>query len=351
MELAEVFRALRARRLLTGLVVLLAVGAALGVKAKSKSVPTGTATVQLLVDSPQSALADLQQDPAPLASRASVFAQLMTSGAVLNAIAHAAGVPADQVTAQGPYSGSGQTLDVPTPSEARGVQIVAAKPLYHLTFVAQTDLPIITASVEGPTPKSTGLLADNIFAGVQSWLAALQANGTIPANHRVTIRQLGDAQAGEVNSSSSTALAGVAAMAVLMLGLLFVVLLEKGFGGRKRDDEATRPRKGALRRKRDAGPKVPASEDLTTPFSPPAPVSLDRVRAIGPEVPAAADPRAPVTPPAPSSFDRVRATTPTELRAVADDGAGRPDAVELRPFAGALADRRRAVTEPRRTAE
>lgn len=219
-------QALRAHRYLVGLVVFAAIAAGVGVKETSHSVPTGSATVQLLIDSPQSALADLKQETLPLVARSQVFAQLMTSGAVLNSIAKTAGVPAADVTAEGPYSGAGQGLDVPTPSEARGPQIVATTALYHLVFVADANIPLVTASVEGPSPAAAGKLANAIYPGVEAWLKQLQESGAIPPSTRVTIRQLGEAQAGTVNSSSATMLAGLVGAAVLLIGLLAIVALE-----------------------------------------------------------------------------------------------------------------------------
>jgi GT2 family glycosyltransferase/capsular polysaccharide biosynthesis protein len=221
MEMITAFRALVRRWYLVLLVVLAAGGIAAAVKLSSHSVPTGVATVQIFVDSPQSALADLQQDTVPLATRASVFAQLMTSGAVLTSIAHSAGVPPADLTAEGPFSGAGQTLDVPTPSAARGNQLVAVSQQYHLTFVAQPNIPIITASVQGPSASTAASLAKSVYPGVQSWLSTLQSVKIKP-RHRVTIRQLGDAQAGSVNSSSAV-LAAAAGAGALMLGLLLVI--------------------------------------------------------------------------------------------------------------------------------
>jgi capsular polysaccharide biosynthesis protein len=234
MEMIEFFRALRRRWYLTAIVVVVAIGAAVAMKIKDKSVPTGTATVQILVDSPQSALADLQQDTGPLAERATVFAQVMTSGAVLQSIAQAAGIQPNDLTAEGPYTGAGEVDDVPTPSEARGAQLVAIKPEYRLTMVAQTQIPIITVTVEGPTPIKAGRLADAVYPGVQSWLNQLEVSKSVSTARRVTVRQLGDAQAGAINSSSATVIAGIAAIAVMMLGSILIVGTDQTFRRRRR---------------------------------------------------------------------------------------------------------------------
>src|SRR4029077_16998083 len=128
----EILRMLWSRRLVVLVIVLLAGGAAFGAGQLARSTSKGTASVKLLVDSPQSALADLLQSTAPLTTRAALLAQVMASEAVLEDIAGKAGVPVGQLTAQGPYGGSGQALDVITPSEARGSQLLGEQARYRL---------------------------------------------------------------------------------------------------------------------------------------------------------------------------------------------------------------------------
>jgi uncharacterized protein involved in exopolysaccharide biosynthesis len=234
MELTQVLKVLWARRLATALVVVLAIATAGVVKLTSHSVPTGAATLQILVDSPSSELANLSQDPAPLISRAAVFAQVMTSDAVLREIAKAAGIPPQQLTAQGPYSGSGQALNAITPAEARSSQLVAEKVPYRLTFVAQEDQPVITVSVQGPNALAAGRVADAVYTGVQSYVTAAQQAGATPAQHKVTLRALGPAQAGTVNKGSRATLMAAALLGVLLIGVLLIVGIE---GLRRRNSE------------------------------------------------------------------------------------------------------------------
>jgi Chain length determinant protein len=231
MELAQILKILWKRKLATLTIVLVAAAGATAVALKTKSVPTGAATVQILVDSPDSALANIVQNTVPLTERASVFAQVMASQAVLQDIAGAAGISAAQLTAQGPYSGSGQPLNAVTPSEARGRQLISERAKYRLTFVAQANEPVITASVQGPTPASAGRLAGAVFTGIQRYIAGLQIN--TPVQHRVTIRQLGDPQAGSVNSSSRMTLMALTIVGVLLLGLLALL----GFDSARRRSE------------------------------------------------------------------------------------------------------------------
>jgi hypothetical protein len=229
-------RILHRRPLLVAVTVIVAVAAGVGIKLTSNATPTGAATVQLVVDSPQSAIADLKQDPLPLISRAQVFAQLMSSSAVLDAIAKAAGVPQSDLTAEGPYSGAGQPLDVPTPSEARGAQLIATNTPYHFTFVPDANIPLITASVQGPTPALAGKLANAVYPGIKAWLSTLQSSGDVPVSARVTLRQFGHAQAGTVNAGSSTTFAGIAVVAVLLIGFIGLFAVEARRRARERDE-------------------------------------------------------------------------------------------------------------------
>ncbi len=235
MELAEIFRILWTRKLATIAIVVLAVVVAITVRIAVSSVPTGAATVQILVDSPDSALANLSQETVPLTTRASVFAQVMTSEAVLEQIATSAGIPTDQITAQGPYSGAGQPQDVITPSPARGNQLIAETTKYKLTFVAQTNEPVVTASVQGPNAAAAAVVAGSIYPGVQRYVSTLQSQSGTPASQRVTIRQLGPPQAGTVDSSSRSTFMIAAFLGVLVLGLLALIGIE---GLRRRWDES-----------------------------------------------------------------------------------------------------------------
>jgi capsular polysaccharide biosynthesis protein len=234
MEFSAILKILWSRRLATAAIVVLAVVAAVAVRMVVKSVPTGAATVQILVDSPDSALANLSQETTPLTTRASVFAQVMTSAAVLEDIAAVAGVPAGEITAEGPYSGPGLPLNTVTPSEARANQLLAEKTKYKLTFVAQTDEPVVTASVQGPNPISAAQVAGAIAPGVRRYVTTLQQQSATPTKHRVTIRQLGPPQTGSVNSSSRSTLMAAAFLGVLVLGLLALLGIE---GLRRRSRE------------------------------------------------------------------------------------------------------------------
>lgn len=232
---------------------MLAIAGAATIKLTSHNVPTGAATVQILVDSPSSELANLTQNPTPLISRAAVFAQVMTSQAVVADIAAAAGVPPTQMTAQGPYSGSAESLDVITPSEARSNQLVAEAAPYRLTFLAQQNEPVITATVQAPTAAAAARAANAVYTGVQNYVRAIQHEGRTPGEDKVTLRELGAAQTATVNGKSRLTLIAGAFLAVLIVGLLMILGVESL---RRRDRELDELERGMV------AEFEPAAQDL-----------------------------------------------------------------------------------------
>ena len=226
MELVEIFKIIQSRKLITLAIVALAVLAGVGAKLATHASPKGAATVQILVDSPNSALANLVQNTVPLTARAAVFAQVMASQAVLEDIGKAAAIPVSQMTAEGPYSGSGEKLDVVTPSEARSTQLLAQEAKYKLTFLSQENEPLITASVQAPTAAAAARLAGGVYPGVVQYVATLQKSMNTPSSQRVTIRELGPPQAGTVSSGAGLTVVVAAAFGVLLLGGLVLVGVE-----------------------------------------------------------------------------------------------------------------------------
>jgi hypothetical protein len=252
MELAQILKTLKESKPAVVAVVAIAIAGAILVgyrvsgfppKIESRSVPSGTATTQILIDSPQSAIADLKQDTAPLVTRATVFAQFMTSSTIRQGIADATGIPAREITAEGPFSGPGATQNTVTPSEARGGQVRAETAPYRLTFVAQDQLPLVTVYATGPTAALAAKLADGVYAAVRHYIDGLESQYATSPQHRVTVRQLGRADAGTVHAGASKALMVLAFLALLIVGLLGIV----GLAGLRRrtaelDDAVERER-------------------------------------------------------------------------------------------------------------
>ncbi|HSZ68858.1 MAG TPA: hypothetical protein VK756_00710 [Solirubrobacteraceae bacterium] len=315
MELMEVIKIIRSRRLATLAIVALAVLAAVGTRLATRSAPKGAATVQILVDSPSSALANLVQNTTPLTARAAVFAQVMASEAVIEEIGKAAAVPPHQITAEGPYSGSGQKLDVVTPSEARGTQLLAQTVPYKLTFVAQENEPVVTASVQAPTEAAAARLANGIYPGTLAYVESLEKSLNTPSAERVTIRELGPPQAGTVSTGAGMTVAAVAALGVLLLGGLILIGLE----GVRRQALASAPLEPVLTASVGNGSgnghaKVNGNGKTTANGKVKGKAPVVAAPKPAPDAPAAAPPQAPAAAAIPPQAPAAAATVPVGER-------------------------------------
>lgn len=183
---------------------------------KSKSVVFSSATSQMIVDSPQSSLGDLQSDLSPLTARAGIFARFMTSSEALNYIGQAAGIPGSEIEAEGPFE-IGMPASVHTPSKLKDGKVVPAATKYRLRFDQNPDLPIVDIFARAPTTQEATRLADGAVTGLARYLNDLEAREGIAATRRVDIRQLGNATGGVVNPGANKKVAFLVFVIVFLL--------------------------------------------------------------------------------------------------------------------------------------
>jgi hypothetical protein len=190
-------------------------------------------SIQVLVDSANSPIANAHRDLAGLTARAGVFARVMSGGNVIRQAAFASGVPFRQIQVAGP---------MPLPGEAPGISEGPARELpYRISIIQQTELPILTVVTRAPTVVEARALATAVPRAMSAQVHAIQRNQETPAGRRVEFRTLGPAQAGLVDDSTSKKIAvGV----FLFLVALFVALI------------VGLPRFRSAWRAVDAGPKL-----------------------------------------------------------------------------------------------
>ncbi len=226
MEIAQALVQLWERKiwLLVGLIVAGVAG--FGVHKAAKSSVYSAATTQMVVDAPRSALGDIQSSLEPFTARAGVFALLMTSPQALNAIGQAAGIPGNEIAAEGPPQANlPQVGSSPTPIDTP----------YKLQLNQDPTLPTVDIYAQAPSAKEAVDLANGAVTGFATYLKSLQVQGSVPTGQRVEIRQLGSAIGGVVNSSASTKMAGIVGFVVLLLwcgGILFFTKLRTAWAGR-----------------------------------------------------------------------------------------------------------------------
>ena len=166
MTLAKTLVRLWNKRLWVGLGVLVAGVAAVGIMAMSSSAVYSTASTQMLVDSPRSALANTSVDLSGYLARASVFARMMTSPEALQYIGKAAGISGNLIDASGPIEINGSLPATHAPVAIHNGQDLPAKPVYKLDFVQNPSLPTVDVYATAPTTKEAIALANGAVSRV-----------------------------------------------------------------------------------------------------------------------------------------------------------------------------------------
>ncbi|HEX4752862.1 MAG TPA: hypothetical protein VH268_08180 [Solirubrobacterales bacterium] len=212
MELARIIKTLwqRPRLVLLGALVA-ALAAILSVYSIGLAPPSltprtnvfATASTQLLVDTPDSAFADLANEMTPLETRASVFARFLATPAAIELIAADAGVPAESIQAAGPYDINLPVIDQEPTAGKRSSQIIGEGALYRLRFENNPVLPIVSVFAQAPTEEQAIALANAAPRALTTYIKGIQAKQQTPANRRVVIRTLGDAVGGVVNANAN----------------------------------------------------------------------------------------------------------------------------------------------------
>jgi len=177
-------------------------------KLTSRQVRTWVANSVMLVDSQRSAIGDVNQGLDPLIPRATVYANLMTSPALVDLIGLAARVPGDEIAVSGPVGVNGQRpqhgATVPPRGSAR----------YTLQLNTDETQPLIRVTARAPTSAAAVALANAAAAGLSSYVTRIEDRQAIPLSERVEVQDLGQ----PTSSPSDSGLAPPLGI-VLFLGL------------------------------------------------------------------------------------------------------------------------------------
>ncbi len=236
MAFVETIRQLSQRKLLVGLVLALALAAAIfsayrvtlspfGLQKRSLAV--AAASSQILVDSPQSTLvagADLGTFDA-LATRAKIYGQYLASLAAREEIADRAEVPVPSIATSGPFSSAtGQNVYSTQTSEDRAGELLQEGAANRLVFTAQEGVPILTVDAQSATSDTAIALASASFATLEHYVHSLEADGK-PVSRGVTVRELGAPEGGTLGGSNNLILMVLAFLVVFGSGCAAILLV------------------------------------------------------------------------------------------------------------------------------
>ncbi len=183
----------------------------------------GAASSQVLIDASTSAIADVERDPAPLANRAVVLAQYMSSAEARTAMAAEMDLSPTQIAADGPFSSlTDRSTYQATPAGPRANQLTEENAIYRLVFDAQLDLPIVSIYTQAPDAESATDLASAATTVLTGYVDELDQG--IPLNRRITVSTLGEPEGGTVNDGANPTLAFLAFVGVLVVLCTLIVL-------------------------------------------------------------------------------------------------------------------------------
>lgn len=197
----------------------------------------GAGSAQILIDSSNSTLGALDKGFEPLSARASVYSRLITSPVLLRHIGAAAGIPAEQIYAQGPFNiGQARAEREPT-AERRASELFKEGIRYRLRFEAESGLPVLSAFAIAPTAKEAVNLANGAAEGLQNYIESLQERDEIPNAERVLVNQMGPAEGGIVNEGADTKINLLMAIGIFLLWCFAVVFITNAVAEARRADE------------------------------------------------------------------------------------------------------------------
>jgi len=205
---------------------------------ESNSLKLSSASTQVLVDTPDSALVDLRQttyDLTSLSNRGVLVGNVMASPQVREMIGRRAGIPARRITITPPL-----TADHPRPlagaeNEPSITDLVASPGQPRIAVEASPTSPVLTIDAEASDPDVARRLADAAVVGTRDYLGQVADLEGTPAESRVKLIQLGPARSAVVDPGAPTeaaVLAFVVGFGLTCVAVLFVARVRSGWSDR-----------------------------------------------------------------------------------------------------------------------
>ncbi|MFZ0041391.1 MAG: O-antigen ligase family protein [Solirubrobacteraceae bacterium] len=210
------------------------------------------ATSHVMIDYPNASIVDrsaigtAQDDLALLQQHATLYASLMTTPPVLDAIGKRMGVPGGRI------SGIAD-ITVPAPiqftmagSEEHASQLVASEAPYRLELQPSLSEPILTIYAEAPSVDGALRLATSASLGLGDYLRSVAQQQGFPRQELPQLRALGSPRGGVSNSKAKLEIAGLTFITAFALSfVVLLLLLRRRWRGAERDSSRP-PRRSRL---------------------------------------------------------------------------------------------------------
>ncbi|WP_157260750.1 hypothetical protein [Patulibacter minatonensis] len=265
MELVAILQRLWKYRILTALVLLVAVLAAVvssydigssGLTKRASTSRFGAAQGQFYVDTRRPSLITAEAQQPDLIARSKTVASFIGAGRVRSALARIVGVPVAQIQVEGPLPDQPGSSAQPV-AQQRANQLVGEGSPYKIFVDTDPSSPTVTLFVQAPDGARASRLASAVPAALKDYLDQLTRDALpaeknrfdraqVPTNSkqalalqkanfarklddtlagRTVIRTVGAPVGGNVTTQSSQAIGGLVFIVVLVGGVLIVLLI------------------------------------------------------------------------------------------------------------------------------
>jgi hypothetical protein len=200
-----------------------------------RSVDIGSASTQVLVDTPKTILLDPSRgtgDFTAMTDRAILIGNVMSGLPVRQFIARRAGIPADVIETSTPL-----TADQPRPvagpeSQKHTSDLFKSTDSYRLNIQVNPTVPVLSVYAQAPSAAIAERLANAAVDGTRDYLQATARSSAVPDAQQVRLTQLGKAHGGTVDKGArlqATALAFLFSFGIFCAALLFVSRVRRGW--------------------------------------------------------------------------------------------------------------------------
>lgn len=167
-----------------------------------RSLEMATASTQVVVDTPRSAMLDLRQNAynfAGLTDRAVLLGNVIASPPVRAAIARRARVPFDLLRVAPPLTAKQPRPLAEGGNKRRTNDILKSNDQYRLSIRANPTVPVLDIYAQAPTAKTAENLANAAVDGLRAHLTGLAGSERTPPAEQIRLVQLGRARGAVIN--------------------------------------------------------------------------------------------------------------------------------------------------------
>ncbi len=204
-------------------------------KLTPRALEMASASTEVLVDTPRSAVLDLRQDLFDITSmtnRAVLLGNIMASPPVLAYVGRRAQVPPDVIRAVTPRTPNSPRPLVEPGQGKKSSDLLRSTDQYRLNIEANPSVPILKVYSQAPSARAAGELANAAVDGLRDYLDQRAAARGLQRDKQVRLVQLGRARGAIINDGirlDVMVLTFLTTFALCAMAAIFMSRVRRGF--------------------------------------------------------------------------------------------------------------------------